>query len=340
MRALRDPDPASRHAGQVAGPAAAPDAAHQQCFGINARVLTGGRWRPARAVDASGSGRAVDKAAPRPEWRTRCFASTRPPGRWSPPRPAASSRRTALNATSCWRWSAPPGPLSPRSWACPTFAWPPASRLPAPICWPSTSSPAAPSSCTSPARPSSGRSAARWPPPPRSRAGTPPSSPPSPRRSRPSCPATRRALVLVAGGFDPRALATVEWLAKRHGVEASCFSVSVLRFGNERLLCVRREPRDGQSPDPAAQVQWMLTGARRRRARGARRRSARGQHAAAGQLAASVPQRGPVRSRAPRGVLSSPPAARPAGRGRTAGRGTRRSRAPSRTPGRGRISAG
>jgi hypothetical protein len=73
-------------------------------------------------------------------------------------------------------------------------------------------------------------------------------------------PGESPALVLVAGGFDPRALATVEWLAKRHGVEISCFSVSVLRFGNERLLSVVREPRDGQAADPAAQVQWMLTG--------------------------------------------------------------------------------
>jgi len=67
-------------------------------------------------------------------------------------------------------------------------------------------------------------------------------------------------LVIVAGGFDPRALATVEWLARRHGVDASAFVISVLRFGNERLLSVHREPRDGQSPDPAAQVQWMLSG--------------------------------------------------------------------------------
>jgi hypothetical protein len=73
-------------------------------------------------------------------------------------------------------------------------------------------------------------------------------------------PGDSPALVLVAGGFDPRALATAEWLAKRHGVEISCFSVSVLRFGNERLLSVVREPRDGTSVDPAAQVQWMLTG--------------------------------------------------------------------------------
>jgi hypothetical protein len=67
-------------------------------------------------------------------------------------------------------------------------------------------------------------------------------------------------LVLVAGGYDARAIATLEWLSRRHGVEASCFSVSVLRFGNERLLSVHREPRDGQAGDAAAQVQWMLTG--------------------------------------------------------------------------------
>lgn len=68
-------------------------------------------------------------------------------------------------------------------------------------------------------------------------------------------------LVLVAGGYDPRAVGTLEWLSRRHGVDAACFSISVLRFGNERLLSVHREPRDGQSADAAAQVQWMLTGA-------------------------------------------------------------------------------
>jgi hypothetical protein len=67
-------------------------------------------------------------------------------------------------------------------------------------------------------------------------------------------------LVLMAGGYDPRALATVDWLSRRHGVEVSAFSISVLRFGNERLLNVAREPRDGQSADPAAEVQWMLSG--------------------------------------------------------------------------------
>jgi hypothetical protein len=68
-------------------------------------------------------------------------------------------------------------------------------------------------------------------------------------------------LVLLAGGFDPRALATVDWLSRRHGVEVATFSVSVLRFGAERLLSVAREPREAQASDAAAEVQWMLSGA-------------------------------------------------------------------------------
>ncbi len=67
-------------------------------------------------------------------------------------------------------------------------------------------------------------------------------------------------LVLVAGAYDPRALATSAWLSRRHGLDISTFTVSVMRFGNERLLSVRREPRDGQAPDPSEEVQWMLTG--------------------------------------------------------------------------------
>ncbi len=68
-------------------------------------------------------------------------------------------------------------------------------------------------------------------------------------------------LVLVAGAYDPSALVTAAWLSRRHGLDISTYAVSVMRFGNERLLSVRREPRDGQSPDPASEVQWMLTGA-------------------------------------------------------------------------------
>ena len=67
-------------------------------------------------------------------------------------------------------------------------------------------------------------------------------------------------LVLVAGAYDASALSMAAWLSRRHGLDISTYAVSVLRFGNERLLSVRREPRDGQSPDPAAEVQWMLTG--------------------------------------------------------------------------------
>ena len=67
-------------------------------------------------------------------------------------------------------------------------------------------------------------------------------------------------VVLIAGGFDAATVATVEWLARRHGVELSCFAVSFLRFGAERLLTVRREfpPREAHAPDPAAEVQQLL----------------------------------------------------------------------------------
>jgi len=67
-------------------------------------------------------------------------------------------------------------------------------------------------------------------------------------------------LVMVAGAYEASALATAAWLTRRHGLDISTYAVAVMRFGNERLLSVRREPRDGQSPDPAAEVQWMLTG--------------------------------------------------------------------------------
>ena len=59
-------------------------------------------------------------------------------------------------------------------------------------------------------------------------------------------------VVLIAGGFDAATLATAGWLARRHGVEISCFAVSFLRFGDERLLSVRREfpPREARRPTP------------------------------------------------------------------------------------------
>jgi hypothetical protein len=75
------------------------------------------------------------------------------------------------------------------------------------------------------------------------------------RRPAPGSP----ALLLVAGGFEAAALATVQWLSRDHGVAISAFSVSVLRFGNERLLSVQREPAEPH--EPGSDVQWMLTGA-------------------------------------------------------------------------------
>jgi hypothetical protein len=69
-------------------------------------------------------------------------------------------------------------------------------------------------------------------------------------------------LVLLADGFDARTLATVDWLTRRHGLEISCFVLSVFRFGAERLLSIRREypVRDVAAVDPAAEVQRMLAG--------------------------------------------------------------------------------
>jgi hypothetical protein len=69
-------------------------------------------------------------------------------------------------------------------------------------------------------------------------------------------------IVLLAAAFDARTLATVDWLTRRHGLEVSCFVMSVFRFGAERLLSIRREypVRDAHAPDPAAEVQRMLAG--------------------------------------------------------------------------------
>jgi hypothetical protein len=67
-------------------------------------------------------------------------------------------------------------------------------------------------------------------------------------------------VVMIAGGFDAATTATVDWLARRHGVELSCFAVSFLRFGAERLLTVRREfpAREASAPDPASEVHQLL----------------------------------------------------------------------------------
>ncbi len=67
-------------------------------------------------------------------------------------------------------------------------------------------------------------------------------------------------VVLIAGGFDAATVATVDWLSRRHGVELSCFAVSFLRFGAERMLTVHREfPRatsTRRTPPPRSSSCW------------------------------------------------------------------------------------
>ena len=69
------------------------------------------------------------------------------------------------------------------------------------------------------------------------------------------------ALVLVAGGYDPRALATIDWLASKHDVPVYAYTVSMVRFGGERLLTVRREPADNADAD--SEVDFLLKHAAR-----------------------------------------------------------------------------
>ena len=72
-------------------------------------------------------------------------------------------------------------------------------------------------------------------------------------------PGESPALVLVAGGYDERALATIEWLSGKHGVPIAAYTVAMVRFGGERLLSVRREPAE-QGVDASSEVQWLLSG--------------------------------------------------------------------------------
>ena len=68
------------------------------------------------------------------------------------------------------------------------------------------------------------------------------------------------ALVLVAGGYDPRALTTIDWLASRHDVPVFAYTVAMVRFGNERLLSVRREPGDDSAPDVSSLLDTSSSG--------------------------------------------------------------------------------
>ena len=76
--------------------------------------------------------------------------------------------------------------------------------------------------------------------------------------------------MLVAGGYDPRALTTIDWLASRHDVPVFAYTVAMVRFGNERLLSVRREPADDTAPDVSSLLDSSDAPARARaRGRGA-----------------------------------------------------------------------
>jgi hypothetical protein len=73
-------------------------------------------------------------------------------------------------------------------------------------------------------------------------------------------PGDSPGIIFIGGSFDARLLGTLEWLMRRHQLAVVCFSVSVLRFGSERLLRVRRDlpPSDTPQADPAAEMQKLL----------------------------------------------------------------------------------
>jgi len=73
-------------------------------------------------------------------------------------------------------------------------------------------------------------------------------------------PGDSPGIIFVGASFDGRMLGALDWLARRHHVATACFAVSVLRFGSERLLAVRREfpPTEGPPVDHAAEVQRLL----------------------------------------------------------------------------------
>ena len=172
------------------------------CFGINARVLRSGRVAADEAV-------AIDRLND-PRYRSSCIAPIRP----ALPRlggiavlridetsktlvaPQAGGLVTEGNPDREELLAlarAPRGRRSPRSWGIPACAsWPP-SRVPGPR-HPRLRRAGRPRRRRAGDRQpsSSARSAARWPPPPRSASWTPPRSPPCTRRSRPPCRATRR----------------------------------------------------------------------------------------------------------------------------------------------------
>ena len=84
------------------------------------------------------------------------------------------------------------------------------------------------------------------------------------------------ALVLVAGGYDPRALSTIDWLASRHDVPVYAYTVAMVRFGGERLLTVRKEP--AEVTEAGNEVEWLLSGGSTTRPAPARPESDNGEY--------------------------------------------------------------
>jgi len=70
-------------------------------------------------------------------------------------------------------------------------------------------------------------------------------------------PGQSPALVLVAAGYDPRALATIAWLSTSHQLPIAAYTLAIVRFGGERLLSLRREPAEVDR-DAAAEIQALL----------------------------------------------------------------------------------
>jgi hypothetical protein len=73
-------------------------------------------------------------------------------------------------------------------------------------------------------------------------------------------PGDSPGIVFIGGSFGASMLGAVEWLTRRHQIAAACYSVSVLRFGSERLLAVRRDfpPSESRQASPASEVQKLL----------------------------------------------------------------------------------
>jgi hypothetical protein len=71
-------------------------------------------------------------------------------------------------------------------------------------------------------------------------------------------PGDSPGIVFIGASFDTRMLSTLDWLTRRHQIAAACFSVSILRFGSERLLAVRRDFPPSETADPVAEVQKLL----------------------------------------------------------------------------------